>query len=92
MNKADLTNAVAEKTGLSKKDSERAISAMLEAVRESLTEGERVSLSGFGTFEVKMRGTRVARNPLTKEEMVLPAVKQPVFRAGAAFKTQIAES
>lgn len=92
MNKADLTTAVAEKTGLSKKDSERAISAMLEAVREALAEGDRVSLSGFGTYEVKMRGKRVARNPLTKEEMILPAVKQPVFRAGASFKAQIAES
>ncbi len=92
MNKADLTTAVAEKTGLSKKNAEKAIAAFMESVREALTSGETVTLSGFGTFEVKMRGKRVARNPLTNEEMVLPAVKQPAFRAGATFKQQIAES
>ncbi len=92
MNKADLTTAVAEKTGLSKKNAEKAIAAFMESVREALASGETVTLSGFGTFEVKMRGKRVARNPLTNEEMVLPAVKQPAFRAGATFKQQIAES
>lgn len=92
MNKADLTTAVAEKTGLSKKNAEKAIAAFMESVREALTSGETVTLSGFGTFEVKTRGKRVARNPLTNEEMVLPAVKQPAFRAGATFKQQIAES
>ena len=92
MNKADLTNRVAEKTGLSKKDAEKAITATLASVKEARAGGERVALSGFGTFEVKMRNKRVARNPLTKQEMVLPAVKQPAFRAGAAFKQQIAES
>lgn len=92
MNKADLTSKVAEKTGLSKKDAEKAISATLASIKETLAEGDRVALSGFGTFEVKMRNRRIARNPLTKQEMVLPAVKQPAFRAGAAFKQQIAES
>ena len=92
MNKADLTTMVAEKTGLSKNDAEKAISAMMDAVSETLAAGEHVALSGFGTFEVKVRGKRVARNPVTKEEMVLPAVKQPAFRAGASFRQQIAAS
>ena len=92
MNKADLTNRVAEKTGLSKKDAEKAITATLASVMEALAWGVRVALSCFGSFEVNMRNKRVARNPLTKQEMVLPAVKQPAFRAGAAFKQQIAES
>lgn len=92
MNKADLTTAVAEKTGLSKKNAEKAIAAFMETVRDALTSGDAVTLSGFGTFEVKMRGKRVARNPLTNEEMILPPVKQPAFRAGATFKQQIAES
>ena len=92
MNKTDLTNAVAEKTGLTKKDSEKVISAALESIREALIAGDHVVLSGFGTFEVKVRGQRVARNPVTKQEMILPAVKQPSFRAGASFKDQVSHS
>ena len=92
MNKTDLTNAVAERTGLTKKDSEKAISAALESIRQALIQGDHVVLSGFGTFEVKVRGKRVARNPVTKQEMILPAVKQPTFRAGASFKDQVSQS
>ncbi len=89
MNKAGLTNAVASKTGLSKKDSDRAINAVLEAIKECLSEGERVQLMGFGTFEIKTKNARIARNPLTKEIIQIPETRVPHFRAGSAFKKMI---
>ena len=89
MNKAELINAVAEKAALSKKDSEAAVNAMLEAITCSLTEGEDVRLVGFGTFEVKKREARVGRNPKTKEEIQIPASKVPAFKAGKALKDAV---
>ena len=91
MNKAELINAVAEKAALSKKDSEAAVNAALEAIAAALTEGEKVQLVGFGSFEVKKRAARVGRNPKTKEEIQIPASKVPVFKAGKALKDAVAE-
>ena len=86
MTKADLINVVAQKTGLTKKDSETAVAAVLEAVTEALAGGDKVSLVGFGTFEVKNRAERKGINPRTKEEISIAASKLPSFKAGKALK------
>ena len=86
MNKADLINAVAEKTGLSKKDSESAVAAVVDVITESLVQGEKVQLVGFGSFEVKPRAARLGRNPKTKEPIEIPATTVPVFKAGKVLK------
>ena len=91
MNKAELINAVAEKAALSKKDSEAAVNAALEAITGALSDGEKVQLVGFGSFEVKKREARVGRNPKTKEAIEIPASKVPVFKAGKALKDAVAE-
>ena len=84
MNKTELIAAVAEKAELSKKDAEAAIT-------DSLKNGEKVQLVGFGSFEVKARAERVGRNPLTKETIQIPASKTPVFKAGKALKDAVAK-
>jgi DNA-binding protein HU-beta len=86
MNKTDLVNAVAAKSGLSKKNSEAAINAFISSVEDALKVGEKVVLVGFGTFEVRDRAERKGRNPQTKEEIIIPASKAPVFRAGKGLK------
>ena len=86
MNKTELIAAVAAKTGLSKKDAERAVAATFESISASLAKGDRVQLSGFGTFEVKERSARVGRNPHTKETIEIPASRTPVFKASKALK------
>lgn len=91
MNKVELVAAVAEKAELSKKDAEKAVSAVLDAVVEALASGDKVSVVGFGSFEVRERGERTGRNPRTKETIVIPASKQPVFKAGKAFKDAVAK-
>ena len=91
MNKAELINAVAEKTGLSKKDSELAVNATFDAITAALTTGEKVQLVGFGAFDVKERASRIGRNPKTKEEIEIPASRVPVFKAGKALKNAVAE-
>ena len=91
MNKAELINAVAEKAALSKKDSEAAVNAALEAITGALSDGEKVQLVGFGSFEVKKREARVGRNPKTKEAIEIPASKVPVFTAGKALKDVVAK-
>ena len=91
MNKTELIAAVAEKTGLTKKDAERVVSATFETVTETLKKGEKVSVSGFGIFEVKTREARVGRNPRTKEEIQIPASKQPGFKASKTLKDTIAK-
>ena len=90
MNKAELISATAEKSGLSKKDSEKAINALVEAISESMKKGEKVQLVGFGVFEVKDRPARMGRNPRTKEQIEIPASKLPQFKAGKALKDFIA--
>ena len=82
MNKAELIAEVAVKTGLSKKDSEKAVNAALDTVTTALKGGEKVSLVGFGVFDVKEREARMGRNPKTKEEIPIPASRVPQFKAG----------
>ena len=91
MNKTELVASVAEKAGLTKKDSEKAVNAVLAAVSESLQKGEKVQLVGFGTFEVRERKARKARNPQTKKEITIPATKVPAFKAGKGLKEVVAE-
>ena len=91
MNKAELVAAVAEKTALSKKDSEKAVNAAFEAITGALVGGDKVQLVGFGAFEVKERNARVGRNPKTKEEIQIPASRVPVFKAGKALKDVVAK-
>ena len=86
MNKTELIAVVAEKTGMTKKDAERAVAATLETISASLAKGDRVQLSGFGIFEVKERGARVGRNPPTKETIEIPASRTPAFKASKALK------
>ncbi len=89
MNKTELIATVAESTNLSKKDSEAAVSAVIDAITAALTQNERVQLVGFGTFEVKSRAARTGRNPKTKEPIKIPASKAPVFKAGKTLKDAI---
>ena len=91
MNKTDLIAAVAVKTGMTKKDAERVINASIETIEATLIKGEKVSLSGFGIFEVKAREARVGRNPRTKETIQIPASKQPAFKAAKALKDAVAK-
>ena len=91
MTKTDLIAAVATKIGASKKDSENAVNAVLSAITESLVNGEEVRLVGFGTFAVKERAERKGINPQTKEEIVVPASKLPVFKAGKGLKDAISK-
>ncbi len=86
MNKNDLIAAMAEKSGLSKKDCTAALDAFTASVEDALKAGDKVSLIGFGSFETKVRPERVGRNPRTKEEVKIPASKAPVFKAGKALK------
>ena len=89
MNKTDLINAIAEKTELSKKDSEKVLKAFIDVVTEELQKGEKVQLVGFGTFGVSERPARVGRNPQTKEQMTIEASKAPKFKAGKALKDAV---
>ena len=91
MNKAELITAAAEKAGTTRKDAEKAISAALEVITGELVAGERVSLVGFGTFDVKVRGERVGRNPRTREEITIAASRVPQFKAGKALKDAVAK-
>ena len=86
MTKAELINVVAQKTELSKKDSEKAVVAVIDAISEALAAGEKVALVGFGTFEVKERAAREGINPRTKEKSEIPSSKLPSFKAGKALK------
>ena len=89
MNKAELIAAAAEKAGLSKKDAEKVVNATFEAITEALVAGEKVSLVGFGSFDVKNRAERTGRNPMTREEITIPASRTPQFKAGKALKDSV---
>ena len=91
MNKTELVAAVAEKTGLQKKDADKAVSAVFDTIVETLAKGDKVQLASFGIFEVRERKARVGRNPRTKEPIDIPASKLPVFRAGTPFKNSVGE-
>lgn len=90
-NKADLVDKVADKTGLTKKDSNAAVEAVFDSIQEFLAEDEKVQLIGFGTFEVRERAARKGRNPQTGEEIQIPATKVPAFKAGKNLKEAVKE-
>ena len=91
MNKMELVAAVAEKAGLTKKDADKAIAAFVAAVEEAVAAGDKVSLTGFGTFEARERAARTGLNPRTKETISIPASKQPAFKAGSDFKQKVSK-
>lgn len=90
MNKAELVASMAEKSNMTKKDTEVALNAFMQAVEEALVNEEKVQLVGFGTFEVRDRKAREGRNPRNPEEVIqIPASKAPVFKAGKALKESV---
>ena len=89
MNKTELIDAMASKTGLTKKNAEAALNAFIETVSEQLAQGDKISLVGFGTFEVTERAEREGRNPQTGETMKIAASKAPKFKAGKALKDSV---
>ncbi len=89
MNKQELVSAVAEKTGLQKKQIEAAITSTLEVIQQTVSQGEKIQLVGFGTFEPRTREAREGRNPKTGEPIQIPATTLPVFKAGKAFKDSV---
>lgn len=91
MTKTELVSAISEKTEMTKKDSEKIISAFVEAVTEALEKGEKVQLVGFGTFEVRERAERTGVNPQTHKKITIAATKVPAFKAGASLKEAVAK-
>ena len=91
MNKNELIGAIAEKSGLSKKDSEKALAATIDAITDALKGGDKVQLVGFGIFDVKDRAARTGHNPKTKEPIQIPATRVPQFKAGKALKDAVAK-
>ena len=89
MNKVQLVAAVAEKAELSKKDAEKAVAAVLDTIVAAVAKKDKVQLVGFGTFDIRERAARTGRNPRTKETIKIAASKQPVFKAGKAFKDAV---
>ena len=89
MNKTELIAAMAETSGLSKKDCESALTAFIAAPENALKAGDKVQLVGFGSFEVKERAARTGKNPATGETIEIPASKAPAFKVGKAFKDAI---
>lgn len=89
MNKAELVAEVAAKSGLTKKDAEKALAAVIDSITGALKKGDKVQLVGFGTFDVKKRAARKGRNPQTKKEITIPASKVPSFKAGKALKDAV---
>ena len=89
MNKNELIGAVPEKAEISKKDAEKAVNAAIDTIIEKVAAGDKVQLIGFGTFEVRERAEKQARNPRTGEAMTVAACKAPAFKAGQAFKSAV---
>lgn len=92
MNKGELVDVVAEKTGVSKKDADAVVTAVVEAIMASVAEGEKVSLVGFGSFEPRARKARDGRNPQTGQTIKIPATTVPAFSAGKGFKELVASA
>jgi len=86
MNKAELIAAVAEKAGLTKKDADKAVAAVFATITDSLAKGDKVTVFGFGNFEVRERAARTGLNPRTKETIKIAASKVPAFKAAKALK------
>ena len=91
MNKTELITLAAQNAGMTRKDAERVINAAIDAVTAALANGDKVQLSGFGSFEVKDREARMGRNPHTKEAVEIPATKVPVFKASKALRDTVAK-
>ena len=91
MKKTELVSLIAEKGGYSKKDAEKAVSAVLDTIVETVAAGDKVAVVGFGSFETRTRNARTGLNPRTKETIKIPASTQPVFKAGRAFKDAVAK-
>lgn len=91
MTKTELIAAVAEKTQMSKKDSDKAVNAVLDVITETLVAGEKVNLVGFGAFEIKTRAARKGINPRTKEQITIGESKLPTFKAGKALKDSVSK-
>lgn len=89
MTKTELISAVAEKTDSTKKDAEIAVNAIVSAITDALVDGDKVSIVGFGTFEVRDRKEKQVINPQTKEKMTAPASKAPAFKAGQTLKNAV---
>ncbi|MCI9408909.1 MAG: HU family DNA-binding protein [Oscillospiraceae bacterium] len=89
MTKAELINAIAEKSELTKKDAEKALNAVVTSITDALVDGDKVQIVGFGTFEVRERSAKEAINPRTKEKINVPAKKAPAFKAGKALKDAV---
>ena len=89
MNKAELINAIADETGLSKKDTEATINSFVNVVTNALENKDKVQLIGFGTFETRERAAREGRNPRTKEAIIIPASIAPVFKPGKELKEKV---
>lgn len=89
MNKGELVEAVVKATGLAKKDGEAAVKAVFESIEGALKKGDKVALIGFGTFEVRKTAARKGINPLTKEQIKIPAGKKVAFKQGAALKALV---
>lgn len=91
MNKGELVDKVAEKSGVTKKQADLVLSAAIDAIMETVSQGDKVTLVGFGSFERRDRKEREGRNPKTGETMVIPATKVPAFSAGKQFKEMVAQ-
>ncbi len=89
MQKTDFIKAVAEKTGISQKETKQIIDAALDVIAETLAQGEKVTLTGFGTFEVRSRQAREGVNPQTREKIQIPATKTPGFSASSTLKESV---
>lgn len=89
MNKVDLVSAMADRAGLTKRDADRAVDAFCSVVQEALSHGDKVSLVGFGTFEVRDRQARMGRNPQTGAQLQIPAARVPAFRPGKTLKETV---
>jgi DNA-binding protein HU-beta len=89
MNKAELTAAIVKKTGFTKKDAEKALGAITDVIAAALKKGDKVQIVGFGSFEVRKRPARIARNPRTGEQIKISASKAPVFKAGKGLKDSV---
>ncbi|WP_434353810.1 HU family DNA-binding protein [Psychrobacter sp. HD31] len=89
MNKSELIDSIAEKSGLNKTQAGDALNAFMETVGKTLEKGDSISLVGFGTFSVKERKARTGRNPRTGQELKIPASKVPSFKAGKGLKDRV---
>lgn len=89
MNKSDLVGLVSEKVDMPRKDVEKVVNTVIESIIDTVAGGEKVQLVGFGTFERRYRAARKGRNPQTREEITIPALNVPVFKAGRSFKDKV---